>query len=352
MAEIYYTVTPHLHRMSRIEGKEVVSLDFEIPEKPLSLLHSVFLGRVVEVQKPIQAAFVDIGLSKPGLLPLKEGNLAFAKHGDSVLVQVVRAENPLEDKGVRLTRLITLSLGSLLYTPFKSGLNFSKRLKSKETFKDLLSLDADEGVIIRNGAVTDDPLQQTLNQLRHEWQMIQSQLSKKPPLLLGGQHDLLTRLLRSLRAQDKLFTDDRHIVKLSKERALYTRGKAFDDGSEEAWESLHHPQVSLINGGNIYIEETHAMVVIDVNSQGALSHALPFNRKVMREVLRQIRLRDLGGKIVIDLIHPPKNWKTLFPEHDIPSDVQIWGISAMGLLEMIRQKRRLSLPERLKLHLN
>ena len=65
MAEIFYTVSPDLHRMARLEGKDIVELDFEIPGKPPSLLNGIYLGRVVEVQKPLQAAFVDIGEEKP-----------------------------------------------------------------------------------------------------------------------------------------------------------------------------------------------------------------------------------------------------------------------------------------------
>lgn len=162
----------------------------------------------------------------------------------------------------------------------------------------------------------------------------------------------LTRILRSLGPLDTLSVDDRQTVARSQGKALYSKEAAFDERCEEAWESLFSPEIPLPQGGNLYIEETHALVVIDVNSQGALRHALPFNRGAVREVLRQIRLRELGGKIVVDLINPPQEVTPLLQGLKLPSQLDIWGISPMGLLEITRRRRRLSLPQRLTLQLN
>jgi ribonuclease G len=295
---------------------------------------------------------VDIGEAKPGLLPLREGKLPPVKHGDTVLVQVSRTENPLEDKGVRLTRLITLSLGPLLYTPLTPGLSLSKKLKQREDFKGLFPLQLDEGLIVRHWASLEDPLEEMLLHLRDQWKNIQKQLSGKPPYSVEPAPDLLTRVLRVLASSDKLIIDDRQISARTQGIGLYSRENAFDDRCEEAWESLFSPEVSLPQGGNLYIEETHGLVVIDVNSGGALRHVLPFNRGAIREILRQVRLRDLSGKIVVDLISAPKAPGVLLQGLDIPSNLKIWGVSPMGLLEMTRQKHRLSLPQRLKLNLN
>ncbi len=352
MTKLFYTVSPEMHRVARIESNQVVELDFEYQNQPPSLLKAIFLGKVVEVQKPLQAAFVDIGLSKVGILPLKEGNLPFVNHGDQVLVQITRTENPLEDKGVRLTRQINLSLGHLVFTPFKLGLNFSKKLKDIEHFKDRVSLNLEEGLVVRSGVSLEDPLEEWLEQLRDEWGDLQSKVTQKAPKLLGGHYSLFERTLRSMGFHDLLETDNLGVANHSNGRASFIREKGFDELCEDAWESLFSPEIHFSNGGNIYIEETHALVVVDVNSQGGMRHALPFNRKVVQEILRQVRLRDLGGKIVVDLIHPPKSWKVLFQAQEIPSDLKVWGISEMGLLELTRQKRRLSLPQRLRLKTN
>lgn len=93
-------------------------------------------------------------------------------------------------------------------------------------------------------------------------------------------------------------------------------------------------------------------MVIDVNSQGALKQILAFNRGAIKEALRQIRLRELGGKIAIDLIGAPQEVGPLLQGLSIPSDLEIFGLSPLHLLEMIRRRRRLSLPQRLKLQLN
>lgn len=328
MAEVFYSVSGNLHRMARLEEGRVVSLDFEFQDKPPSFLGGVYAGRVTEIQKPLQVAFVEIGLSKPGMLPLKEGDLPSLKHGDQVLVQVSRTENPLENKGVRLTRLITLSLGSLLYTPFKSGLSLSRRLENRQMFKDLLILEPGEGAILRHSATLEEDLQKNLIQLREEWKEIQRKREK--PL-----RTLLERTMRSLTPSDR-----------------FARVKTFDDRCEDAWESLFSREIPLPKGGNIYIEETRGLAVIDVNSQGALHYALPFNRMAIEEAFRQITLRELGGKIVIDLIRPPQDINPCLKGLTVPTDTEIWGLSPMGLLELTRRRKQLSLPQRLKLQLN
>lgn len=350
MAEIFYTISPDLHRMARREGGQIVAVDFEIPGKPSSLLDGIFIGKVIEIQKPLQAAFVDIGEAKPGLIPLREGKLPPLTHGESVLVQVIRTENSLENKGVRLTRLITLSLGSLLYTPFRPGLSISKKIKNPSTFKSLFDLDLDEGVVIRHWASLQDSFSNLLLQLRTEWAFIQDQLFTKPPACLWSPPPLLTRILRFLSPSDRLIVDDRLIA--TRVNAEFSREKAFDEPCEETWDSLFLSEIYLPQGGSLYIEETRGLVVIDVNSGGALRHTLPFNRKAIGEALRHISLRDLGGKIVVDLIDSPKELRPLLQGLTYPSDLQMWGLSPMGLLEMSRRRRRLSLPQRLKLQVN
>lgn len=352
MAEIFYTVSPDLHRMARLEKGKVVELDFEIPSATPSLLGSIYLGRVVEVQQPLHAAFVDIGLSQPGFLPLKEGKLSSVIQGETVLVQVSRTANPLEHKGVRLTRLLSLSLGHLFYTPFRTGLSLSRKIKDRQAFEKLFSLQPDEGLIVRHSAISTDPLTDLLTQLRQEWASLQQQLSQKAPLCLSPPPTLLNRLLRSMGASDRLTVDDRQTNLLTKGRGSFSRTKAFDERCEEAWESLLSPEIPLPQGGSLFIEETRGLVVIDVNSQGALRNVASFNREAIKEVLHQIQLRELGGKIVIDLIDAPRNLEPLLQGLSIPSDVEIFGLSPLHLLEMIRRRRRLSLPQRLKLHLN
>jgi len=350
VVEIFYTVSPNLHRMARLEEGRVAELDFEIQSQKTCLLDGIFFGRVVEIQKPLHAAFVDIGEERLGMLPLREGMLLPVTKGEAVLVQVTRTENPLEDKGVRLTRLITLSLGPLLYTPFKSGLSLSKKLKNREVFKELFELKLEEGLIVRHWAQANESLSHMLTQLREEWEGIEQHPRKNPPMVVSAPPSLLTRVLRSLASTDTLRVDDRLIVVQTNGVAVYSRAKAFNERCEEAWESLFSYEVPIPKGGSLTIEETHGPVVIDINSQGAFRHA--FNRDALQEILRQIRLRDLGGKIVVDLIGGPKMQEGLLQGLAVPSDLEIFGVSPMGLLEMIRRRKRLSLTQRLKLNLN
>lgn len=352
MAEVFYTVAPLLHRMARKEGGIVVDLDFEIPDAAPSLWGGIYLGKVVEIQKPLQAAFVDVGQAHPGLLPLREGKLPPVIQGETVLVQINRTGNPLEGKGVRLTRLITLSLGPLLYTPLRTGLSLSKKIKDREAFKNLFTLRPEEGLLVRHGAIVADSLKDLFLNLRQEWDAIQQQLPQKPPFCLSPPPGLLTRVLRSLSPSDRLVVDDRKIGLLTKGRAQFSQEKAFDEDCELAWDSLSSTDVPIPQGGNLSIEETKALVVIDVNSQGALKQILPFNRAAIKEALRQIRLRGLGGKIIMDLIGSPQELPPLLQGLSVPTDVEIFGLSPLHLLEMIGRRRRLSLPQRLKLQIN
>ena len=338
--------------MARIEKGDVRELDFEYQDKPKSLLNGVYMGRVVEVQRPLKAAFVDIGEEQPGMLPLQEGRLEQVNKGDAVLVQVTRTKNPIEGKGVRLTRLITLSLGPLLYTPFKAGFNLSKKLKDRDAFKTLIDLNNDEGLVVRHWALPDVNLKDTFLKLREEWKTLQKQQDVMPPVCLTPAPDLLTRVLRSMNSADSLVVDNYQILARAKGVGNFFKESAFDERCEEAWESLLTPEVFIPDGGALYIEETRGLTVIDVNSQGALRQSELFNRKAIKEAMRQIQLRDLGGKIVLDLIDSPKVLDPLIQGLALPSDLEIWGLSSMGLLEMIRRRRRLSLPQRLKLHLN
>lgn len=349
MAEIFYTVSSDLHRMARVEGERVVELDFEIPGQPPSLLGGIYLGRVVEIQKPLRAVFVNIGLEKPGLLPMREGALPPVTQGEAILVQVTRADNPIENKGVRLTRLITLALGPLLYTPFRSGLNLSKKLKEREVYKNLLPLTLDEGLVVRHWASVEDSLKELLEQLRVEWSEILKKSSLKPPAVVRSPFTLIERIVRSLGSVDFLFVDD---LKYTQKKAVYSRKKAFDERCEDAWESLFSSEIFLPQGGSLYIEETRALTVVDVNSGGALRDVLAFNRMAVKEILRQIRLRNLGGKIVIDLISSSQKREDFLKGLVLPSDVEVWGISPLGLLEITRRRTRLSLSQRLKLHMN
>lgn len=341
-----------MHRMARVEGGRVVDLDFEIPGTEPSLWGALYLGKVIEIQKPLQAAFVEVGQSQLGLLPLREGKLFPVKQGDTVLVQVNRTANPSENKGMRLTRLITLSLGPLLYTPFRPGLSLSKKLKDRHAFKDLFPLQPEEGLVVRHGASPTAPLLDLFFQLREEWGAIQQQLFENPPFCVIPPMTLLTRVLRSLNPSHRLILDDRKTNLLTKGRGIFSQEKAFDEQCEEAWDSLSSTEIPMNQGGNLSIEETRGLVVVDVNSQGALHQILSFNRMAIKEALHQLRLRELGGKIVIDLIGAPKELAPLLQGIAIPSDVEIFGLSPLHLLELIRRRRRLSLPQRLKLQLN
>src|SRR5207244_2518030 len=158
--------------------------------------------------------------------------------------------------------------------PLVSGFSLSKKLKHREAFKDFFPLQPEEGLIVRHWASREDPLHEMFLQLRSEWEEIQKQLPAKPPVCLSPPPDLLTRVLRVLSPSDTLGIDDMKVAAQTQSKALVMREKAFDERCEEAWESLLSSEIPLPQGGSLFIEETRALVAIDVNSQGAMRHTL------------------------------------------------------------------------------
>jgi len=353
---------------------------------------NIYLGVVTRVEPAIEAAFVDIGKKKYGFLPFKdvlpESYLQTGERkartriqdvmvrGQRLLVQVVKESR--DAKGPSLTNAVTIPGRFLVLMVSSDSSGISRKIEDESERKKIKQLMSDLGVpasmrvIIRTAGVgrTKTELQKDIQALLKIWETIEKQFedsnTKAPSLLYEGP-DMVVRTVRDHFSNDmtEVLVDDKEsfdslseFMKLVMPR-MRNRIKFYQDTKplfsqynvEEQIESIYHRRVELPSGGSIVIDVGEAMVSIDVNSgrttgASALEEtAIKTNLEAAEEITRQLRLRDLGGLIVIDFIDMfQKKNKTLLEKQVKLSckrdraRVNISRISRFGLLEMSRQR--------------
>ncbi|WP_206330643.1 Rne/Rng family ribonuclease [Modestobacter sp. KNN46-3] len=309
-----------------------------------SFAGNVYLGRVQNVLPSMEAAFVDIGKGRNAVLYAGEVNWDAAglsgksrsietalKSGDKVLVQVTK--DPIGHKGARLTQQVNLPGRFLVYVPGGSMTGISRKLPDKERqrLKDILKkiVPEDAGVIIRTAAegASEEELTRDVARLQAQWEVIQTKASStsNAPTLFYGEPDLAIRVIRDVfnedfkrlvvQGDDAWDTVEAYVAHVSPELSerlqRYTgTGDVFRDLriDEQLMKALDR-KVWLPSGGSLVIDRTEAMTVVDVNtgkfvgSGGNLEQTVTRNNiEAAEEIVRQLRLRDIGGIIVIDFI--------------------------------------------------
>jgi ribonuclease E len=309
-----------------------------------SYVGNVYLGRVQNVLPSMEAAFVDIGKGRNGVLYAGEVNWDAAglegksraienamQSGDSVLVQVTK--DPIGHKGARLTSQISLPGRFLVYVPGGGMTGISRRLPDTERhrLKTILKkiVPEDAGVIIRTAAegATEEDLTRDVERLKTEWESIAAKAknTKSAPMLVHGEPDLATRVVRdvfnedfkslTVQGDDAWKTVSEYIgavaPDLTERMSRHTKDTdLFHDlrVDEQLMKALDR-KVWLPSGGSLVIDRTEAMTVIDVNTGkfvgagGNLEQTVTRNNlEAAEEIVRQLRLRDVGGIVVIDFI--------------------------------------------------
>ena len=353
---------------------------------------NIYLGVINRVEPAIEAAFVDIGGSKYGFLPfkdvLKESYVDTGEkkarvriqdvlvRGQEILVQVSKESR--DAKGPSLTNSISLPGRFLVLMSGSHASAVSRKIEDEEERKKLKTLVADFklpdnlGLIIRTAGMgrTKIELQKDLQRLLMVWENLSSSREKnikKPPLLLYQEADMVVRLVRDNFTTEttEVLVDDiesfnavKSFMKMIMPR-LTNRVKLYKETTpifsrfniESQIESLYQRQVSLPSGGSIVFDSGEAMVSIDVNSGKTTSAsqleetALKTNLEAAEEIGRQLRLRDLGGLVVIDFIDMSLKKNQSSIEKEVKkickldkARVNIGRISKFGLLEMSRQR--------------
>ena len=382
-------------RVAIVDGQTLFDIDIEQPSKEQKK-GNIYKGRITRLEPSLEAAFVEYGGDRHGFLPLKEISRDYFAHGldpnkasikellregQEVVVQVDKEERG--NKGAALTTFISLAGRYLVLMPNspRAG-GVSRRIEGedRQALKealDELKIPDDMGVIIRTAGMgrEADELQWDLDYLLQVWKSItDAALSKPSPFLIYQESRLIIRALRDyLRADvgeilidsEAMYQDAREFVQQVMPHNL-KKLKLYNDTTplfsrfqiETQIENAYERQVRLPSGGSIVVDQTEALTAIDVNSARATKGgdieetAFNTNLEAAEEAARQLRLRDLGGLIVIDFIDMTSAKHQREVEQRLAqalkqdrARVQVGRISRFGLLEMSRQRLRPSLGE-------
>jgi ribonuclease E len=382
-------------RVAMVDGQKLYDLSIEIPSREQKKAN-VYKARISRVEPSLEAAFVDYGAQRHGFLPLKEisrdyfrtqpqGRLNIRElvtEGQEMLVQVEKEERG--NKGAALTTFISLAGRFLVLMPNnpRAG-GVSRRIEGedrdqmREVMNQLVVPDG-MGAIVRTAGVgrSAAELQWDLDNLRTQWDAIAAAAdSRSAPFLVYQESDAVTRALRDYLSDDigEILVDDDSAFQKAQEymtrfmpNDAHRKLKAYTDDIplftryqiESQIESAYAHKVQLPSGGSLVIDYTEALVSIDINSARATrggdieTTACNTNLEAADEIARQLRIRDIGGLIVIDFIdmESTKNQRDV---EDRLRDamkmdrarIQIGRLSRFGLLEMSRQRLRPSLGE-------
>ena len=380
-------ITEHGERdqIAILEGRELVQ-HYVTRAGARSMVGNVYLGRVQNVLPGMEAAFIDVGKGRNAVLYAGEVNYSpedlegappriehVLKSGQSVLVQVTK--DPIGGKGARLTAQISMPGRYLVLVPNSDITGISRRLPDEERrrLKQILRTIRPEGhgVIIRTAAedADEEALAADLARLLEEWKDIEKKAKRaKAPATLYEEPELTVRAVRDLFTDEEfreLVTDSPRVHELVSE---YLTGIAPDllpkvrlhEGKLPVFEEFHvveqihkglDRKVWLPSGGYIVIDRTEAMTVIDVNTGKSVGKTnleetvVNTNVEAAREVARQLRLRDIGGMIIIDFIDMllEQNKRKVIDalREEMAKDKtrsQIFDISPLGLLEVTRKR--------------
>ena len=384
-------------RVAMVDGQKLYDLDIEVPSREQRKAN-IYKGRLTRIEPSLEAAFVDYGAERHGFLPLKEISSEYfirkpevgarvqikdvLKDGQEIVVQVEKEERG--NKGAALTTFVSLAGRFLVLMPNspRAG-GVSRRItgEDRDTVRQSLEeLDTPDGMgcIVRTAGVgrSTEELRWDLEYLLNVWEAIkQAAVSKPGPFLIYQEGNAIVRAIRDYLSNEvgEILIDREDVYQEAQEfmeRVMphnLRKLKYYDDIAvplftrfqiESQIESAFSHSVTLPAGGSIVIDHTEALTAIDINSARATkggdieSTALNTNLESAEEIARQLRIRDLGGLIVIDFIDmgPHRNQRDVENKlrEAVKQDrarIQIGRISRFGLLEMSRQRLRPSLGE-------
>ena len=385
-------VDPEECRIAKVVDNKLEEFHIESASKEITR-GNIYKAVITRIEPSLQAVFVDYGAERHGFLQKHEihsdyfqdnyaGDSSMAniiKKGQELLVQV--SKDPLMKKGAMLTTFISIPGRFVVLTPGSEQRGISRKIENEEQRNHLkkiiskLNIPEGFGLIVRTAGAncTKTMLSKDLSYLLRLWKNIKSQIMKKnAPALLFKERNLVLRSIRDYFTPDinEILIDNasvyhevkdfikiispKHtkIVKLYKgEKPIFTKYQL-----EDQIASIYKNRVNLKSGGSIVIEQTEALVAIDINSGKATKQksieetALQTNIEAAEEIARQLRLRDLGGLIVLDFIdmkgqkHKSELERTL--KNHLKRDkakTKVGKISKFGLMEMSRQRIRPSI---------
>jgi ribonuclease E len=387
---------PEEVRVALVDGQKLFDLDIELVGREQKKAN-IYKGTITRVEPSLEAAFVDYGADRHGFLPLKEISREYfvdknlrgrpkikeaINEGQEVIVQIDKEERG--NKGAALTTFISLAGCYLVLMPNnpRAG-GISRRIEGEEREElrnAMRNVQTPKGMgcIVRTAGVgrNAEELEWDMSVLQNLWTAVKKAAEDRPaPFLIHQESDVIIRALRDYLRSDigEIIVDKKEIFEKVKRQiqfirpAFENRVKLNEDRDiplfnrfqiESQIETAYQREVRLPSGGSIVIDPTEALVSIDINSSRATKGAdieetaLQTNKEAAVEIARQLRLRDMGGLVVIDFIdmYPVKNQREVESvlknalTHD-RARVQVGKISRFGLLEMSRQRLKPSLGE-------
>ncbi len=383
-------------RVALVDGQKLFDLDIETPSREQKK-SNIYKGRVTRIEPGLEAAFIDYGADRHGFLPFKEINRSYfdphaseggrpsireaIREGQEIVIQVEKEERG--NKGAALTTFISLAGRYLVLMPNnpRAG-GVSRRIEGedRQEIREIMSslnIPDGMGLIVRTAGVgrSQEELQWDLDYLLNLWRAIETaSAQKKAPFLIYQESNIIIRALRDYLRADvgEIVIDHPAVYRQAQEFVQQVmphnlgKLKLYQDNTplftrfqiESQIETAYQREVSLPSGGAIVIDYTEALVSIDINSARSTKGsdieetALTTNLEAADEIARQMRLRDLGGLIVIDFIDMGVARNQREVENRLRealkvdrARVQVGRISRFGLLEMSRQRLRPSLDE-------
>jgi ribonuclease E len=376
------TKRPDRNQIAVLEDGDLVE-HYVAHAQDRSIVSSIYLGRVQNVLPGMEAAFVDIGTGRNAVLYAGEVGYddevegprprieSMLKSGQAILVQVTK--DPMRHKGARLTTEISLAGRYLVFIPERESLGVSRRLPDEESER-LRQIATrirpkGHGLIVRTAAdgAGEEELQRDVENLHALWNEIHERAqTAQAPSLLYTEPELVIRVVRDLMNAEieRVVVDDTEVLArirdyiadvtpdLADRIELHNgEGSAFEDhGINEQIRRAIERKVSLRSGGSIVIDRTEAMTVVDVNTGRFVGRSnleetvLRTNLEAAEEVAKQLRLRDIGGIIVIDFIDMlyERNREELLRVFKAAlardkTRTQVFGVSELGLIQMTRK---------------
>ena len=391
-SELLINVTPSETRVALIEHGSLQELHIE-REAKRGIVSNIYLGKVIRVLPGMQAAFIDIGLDKAAFLHASDINSklilkeetnqvpdirTLVHEGQLLMVQVVK--DPLGSKGARLTTDITIASRYLVLMPNATHAGISQRIEDpqeRKRLKDIVSpyCDDQQGFIVRTAGegAGEDELKYDAEFLRRVWKKVQERKQRKQVKMpLYQDLSLSLRVLRDfvgvkferIRVDSKLtyeqlisFTEE-FVPELTQAMEYYPGERPIFDlfSVELEIQRALHRKIELKSGGYLIIDQTEAMTTIDINTGAFVGHRnledtiFSTNIEATQAIARQLRLRNLGGIIIVDFIdmHSEDHKKRVLSSLEMAMakdnvKFSVHGFSSLGLVEMTRKRTRESL---------
>ncbi|MCP1125343.1 ribonuclease E/G [Bacillus sp. AFS018417] len=367
MKKLYINYIGSEKRVAVEEEKEIVELLWQRNEQE-QIVGNIYIGRVMRTIAGMNAAFVNIGLEKQAYLSYENVPSSTRLHeGQALLVQVVK--EAIDTKGPKITANIEFTGKYVVYMPYDTVFAVSRKIKDAKKREQLLALEEKGGFIFRSACekVQIEEVQAEMRHLQSQFELVKKQEQKgKAPLLVHSPSSFLDRILQEIPVEtvSEVIVDQRSMIQEFEEKIGAEKVTFFNEktplfsryGIDREIEKALQKVVWLPNGAYLLIEQMETMTVIDVNTgkftgkQNLQDTVLRTNEMAAKEIARQLRLRDIGGMILIDFINMKRREEKEKIREIVKSHLEkdhtytrVLGFTELGILEMTRKRKKQSL---------